>query len=163
MFGAWRSAGDELNLIFALRAQAGTELLQPLQASVWPGSGIPVWLPAQPEAFLEQIYGANWRVPDRHFVWRESAMLSRNVRSLVTSVMGDRNRFAAFAEEMGFRCCFFHEKIEVLNHIIRDLSMRIGEQQQKLDALANKGDEGAAPKPKRKRQPSRKTAREEPA
>ena len=37
--------------------------------------GVPCWIPAQPEAYLERLYGEGWRVPDPYFrhVWDISA------------------------------------------------------------------------------------------
>ena len=29
--------------------------------------GVPCWIPAQPEAYLERLYGEGWRVPDPYF------------------------------------------------------------------------------------------------
>jgi hypothetical protein len=37
--------------------------------------GVPCWIPAQPEAYLERVYGEGWRVPDPFFrhTWNISA------------------------------------------------------------------------------------------
>jgi hypothetical protein len=37
--------------------------------------GVPCWIPAQPEAYLERVYGEGWRVPDPFFrhTWNSAA------------------------------------------------------------------------------------------
>ena len=45
--------------------------------------GVPCWIPAQPEAYLERLYGAGWRVPDPFFRhdWDSSAYADITGRS----------------------------------------------------------------------------------
>lgn len=50
----------------------GVPVFPPIPADLL---GVPCWIPAKPETYLESLYGAGWRVPDPFFRhdWNSSA------------------------------------------------------------------------------------------